>query len=138
MNPKRRTIDPTLLTGPDSPAYLLSTENPATLQSLRQSVHDHLQARTPAELAAAEYATAAAWLGLRALRHLGSAIDTEVSDQTAAVNRDFVEIDPISRTALIYHDPATARILRGFERTVNDNHRVVYQFCPLQAGKTSI
>jgi hypothetical protein len=131
----RRQIDSGQFTGPN-PSFLLNHEDAAALQTLRQSVQDRLGARVPIEIVAAEFATAAAWHGIRALNHLGSVVDTEVLEQSEAVDREFDEIDPVSRTALIYHDAATAHILRGFERTIQENHRVIRHIFPMKALKT--
>ena len=133
----RRQIDLGQVTG-SGPSFLLSHEDAGALQSLRQSVQDQLNARAPIELVVAEMATASAWLGLRALRHLGASVDTEVAEQADAVDREYEEIDTTSRTALIYHNAGTARILRGFERSAHESHHTLMHIFPLKSGKTRV
>ncbi|HEY3439538.1 MAG TPA: hypothetical protein VGK29_02250 [Paludibaculum sp.] len=133
--PIRRQIDLGLVTGP-GPSYLLSTESPEALQTLRQDTQNQLGARSEIQLVVAEFTTATAWHGLRALKLHGASVDTEVQEQAAAVNRDYSEIDPVCRTALIYHDVGLARVLRGFERTFHECHRSLRRAVPLTAGRT--
>ena len=85
----------------------------------------------------AELTTADAWRGLRAHRLLGASVDTEVFEQTDAVDREYEEIDPTSRTALIFHNPGLARVLRNFERTIHQSHHSLRQVFPMRAGKTN-
>ncbi|MBL0157374.1 MAG: hypothetical protein IPP47_09780 [Bryobacterales bacterium] len=133
--PIRRQIDRGLVTGPGS-SYLLSTESPEALQTLRLDAQHQLGARSEIQLVVAEFTTATAWHGLRALKLHGASIDTEVQEQAASVNRDYSEIDPFCRTALIYHDVGLARVLRGFERTFHECHRSLRRAVPLTAGRT--
>ncbi len=131
----RREIDLGHVTGA-CPSFLLSHEDPAALQTLRQSIQDQLGARTPAELVMAEYATADAWLGLRAHTLLGSCIDTEIQENAEAVDREYEEIDSISRTALVFFNANTARVIHQFERTAARCHRILRQVFPLRAGNS--
>ena len=131
----RRQVDLGLVTGP-GPGFLLSYEDAAALQSLRQSIQDHVGARTTAELVAAEFATADGWIGLRAQRLYGATVDTEVQANAEAVDREFEEIDDTCRTALIYHDTAIARLLRQFERSAAECRRAYRQVFPIRAAKT--
>ena len=132
----RRQTDLGLVTGP-GPSFLLSHEDPVALQALRQSIQDKLGAKSPIELVMAEFATADAWRGLRAHRLLGASVDTEVYEQTAAVDREYEEIDPTSRTALVYHNAGLARVLRQFERTIHECYRNIRQVFPMRAGKSN-
>jgi len=122
----RRQLDHNLITG-DGPGSLLSFEDPTAIQAIRQSVRDRLNCHSPIDLVFVELATSNAWQALRAAKLDAATVDTEVADQAEAVNRDYCEIDDISRTALIYQDPQIARVLRIFNLAQRDYQRSLLQ-----------
>ena len=132
----RRQSDPFQVLGP-SPGFLLAHEDPLALQALRQSIQDRFGAKTPIDLFLAEFATATAWRGLRALHFESSTIDTEVFDQAAAVTRAHDDIDDVSRAALVYRDPDLARLLRHFDRSANECQRNLSRIFYSRAPKTA-
>lgn len=132
----RRRIDPGLVTGPGA-GVLLDHEDGNALEALRLSIRDHFKAKSTIDLVLAELATASAWRALRAVDLEGSTIDTQVDEQSEAVNRVYDDIDGTCRAALVFQDAAVARILRQFSQTANECQRNLVSLLRLRSGRAS-
>lgn len=131
----RRQLDHNLITG-SGPGSLLSFEDPVAIQAIRQSILDRLNCQSAVDLVFVELATSNAWRALRAAKLDAATVDTEVAAQAAAVDREYAEIDDISRTALIYHNPEITQVLRVFHKTQNECQRALLQIVRPPTNRT--
>ena len=131
----RRQLDYNLITG-EGPGSLLSFEDPAAIQAIRQSILDRLNCQSAVDLVFVELATSNAWQALRAAKLDAATVDTEVAAQRAAVDREYELIDDISRTALIYHNPEITQVLRVFHKAQHDSQRALLQIVRPPTSRT--
>ncbi|MBM3735090.1 MAG: hypothetical protein FJW39_04825 [Acidobacteria bacterium] len=95
---------------------VLTTEDPAEWEALRQSFHDHWRPEGDMESRLVETLAACDWRLQRALAMETALLNTEMDIMASEIDRVFSEIDGPSRQALAFKSLAGSRALEQLQR----------------------
>ena len=99
---KARSSQNAITHGLHAKAVVLSNENPANLEELREEYYAYWQPQTRVECDLVDDMIQARWRIYRVLATETAALDLEMDRQREAVSREFVRIDEATRTALAF------------------------------------